>query len=324
MTPKYLKTERLRNLFLGSGAAILVCGGCLAVVGSPATLTKDSPLNVYAGSAYLGRQMFPAGTVVDATPSGNGKVQVTTEYGATALLPADGVHFDSLPPATSANGSPARTTMNTASAGASMPASADFQTVRGQVYKNARVAHVEPDGVTYFYAGGAVKVLLDDLPEAVKAKYDLTPAKAAAFLRAQVIANQQAAHQEKDERNRRMAEDLKAMTLSPREVESDMPSYIGQDFVVHGVVDVTSTYLWGYGDAQNTHYAFVISDGRGTLYCYGSKGSLSPLRWNLLNNGPQKGRFVVKILPDRFLKGQTGLTAEILGPGHLDAELAPY
>ena len=58
---------------------------------------------------------------------------------------------------------------------------ADLTTLSGHVYKAARPGTVEPDGITYFYAGGVSKIPFTDLPEAVRKQYGYDPTKAAAF-----------------------------------------------------------------------------------------------------------------------------------------------
>ena len=58
---------------------------------------------------------------------------------------------------------------------------ADVKTLSGQVLKQAHVSRVEPDGITYFYAGGVSKIPFTDLPVSVRQQYGYDPAKAAAF-----------------------------------------------------------------------------------------------------------------------------------------------
>lgn len=67
-------------------------------------------------------------------------------------------------------------------------APSDLKTLSGQVYKQARVFRVEPDGINYMFAGGMVKVPFTDLPEAIQKQYGYDPKKAAAFAQAEARA----------------------------------------------------------------------------------------------------------------------------------------
>ena len=58
---------------------------------------------------------------------------------------------------------------------------ADLTTTTGKTYKQARVFRVEPDGITYMYAGGMSKIPFTELPEAVRKQYNYDPAAAKAF-----------------------------------------------------------------------------------------------------------------------------------------------
>ncbi len=58
---------------------------------------------------------------------------------------------------------------------------ADVTTLLGKTYKQARVFRVEPDGITYMYAGGMSKIPFTQLPEAIRQQYGYDRAKASAF-----------------------------------------------------------------------------------------------------------------------------------------------
>jgi hypothetical protein len=320
-----LQTGCSLRLSYGGASLILLCALASAALGSPAELTKAAYLNMFRDGKAFGRSIFPAGTSVDAAQAANGKVQVTDEFGDTALLPADAVDIYPQPnPAPTATAERESASNTAASAIASPLAGVDLKTANGRVYMNARAVSGAPDAITYSVTGGMVTIPFNELPENERAKYHLTAEKAAAFERTEEAAAQKEDARKRDEANRAMAADLDSMARPIREVESDMPSYINTDFVVHGTIEISSTYLWGYGDAQGTHYAFTISDGPNSIYCYGPKGALFGLHWKLLTDGPQKGRFVVRIKATRFMNGQTSIAAELPGPGHLDSELAPY
>lgn len=57
----------------------------------------------------------------------------------------------------------------------------DLVTLTGKVYRHARVGTVEPDGITYFFSGGAVKIPFLELPEPVRKQYGYNPMKAGEF-----------------------------------------------------------------------------------------------------------------------------------------------
>ncbi len=57
----------------------------------------------------------------------------------------------------------------------------DLVTLSGKAYRQARVFRVEPDGITYMFAGGMVKIGFADLPEATRKQYGYDPRKAATF-----------------------------------------------------------------------------------------------------------------------------------------------
>ncbi|MBE7219862.1 MAG: hypothetical protein INR64_15435, partial [Caulobacteraceae bacterium] len=73
----------------------------------------------------------------------------------------------------------------------------DLVTLSGATYRDVRPVRVEPDGVTWWYAGGAVKVDFDDSPETVRRAYHYDPAKAAAYRQTQTEARARADEQAK-------------------------------------------------------------------------------------------------------------------------------
>ena len=68
----------------------------------------------------------------------------------------------------------------------------DLVTLSGTTYRDVRAVRVEPDGVTWRYEGGAVKVDFADCPENVRRAYHFDPAKATAYRDARTRARQQA------------------------------------------------------------------------------------------------------------------------------------
>ena len=71
----------------------------------------------------------------------------------------------------------------------------DLVTRSGTTYRDVRPVRVEPDGVTWRHAEGAVKVDFDDSPEAVRRAYHYDPAKAAAYRQTQAGARAHADEQ---------------------------------------------------------------------------------------------------------------------------------
>ncbi len=68
----------------------------------------------------------------------------------------------------------------------------DLVTLTGTTYHDVSAVRVEPDGVTWRYDGGVVKVDLADCPESVRRAYHYDPAKATAYREAGAKARQQA------------------------------------------------------------------------------------------------------------------------------------
>ena len=56
----------------------------------------------------------------------------------------------------------------------------------GQVLRNARIEHVDPDGITYRHNAGDTKLAFEDLPESVRRANGFDPKRAADFRRQQV------------------------------------------------------------------------------------------------------------------------------------------
>jgi hypothetical protein len=143
-----------------------------AAFGSAASLTKATSFAWHGG-----HRTYPTGTRVDATQAANGQVQVTTEDGATASLPIESVVY--LPTTTPSPPTPlpaAKPSATSADADTT-----DLKTLSGKVYKSARVFRVEPDGLTYMFFGGLVKIDFTDLPESIRKKYGYDPARARQF-----------------------------------------------------------------------------------------------------------------------------------------------
>lgn len=57
----------------------------------------------------------------------------------------------------------------------------DITTQSGQVYKNAKITRVEPDGITVMYSKGIAKVPFTDLSEEYRKEYGYDPEQASAY-----------------------------------------------------------------------------------------------------------------------------------------------
>lgn len=78
----------------------------------------------------------------------------------------------------------------------------DLVTLSGATYHDIHAVRADPDGVTWRYEGGLVKVDFADCPENVRRAYHYDPAKAEAFRETQARARQQA-----DEQNQKLVRD---------------------------------------------------------------------------------------------------------------------
>jgi hypothetical protein len=56
----------------------------------------------------------------------------------------------------------------------------DFKTVRGKLYKDATIIHVDADGIVLKTKSGISKVYFSELPNDVQERFHSTPAKTAA------------------------------------------------------------------------------------------------------------------------------------------------
>ena len=61
----------------------------------------------------------------------------------------------------------------------------DIHTKDGNVYRNATVTRVEPDGIVIMTNTGVIKLNFSELPKELQQKYGYDPAKAAAFVAAE-------------------------------------------------------------------------------------------------------------------------------------------
>jgi thioredoxin 1 len=81
----------------------------------------------------------------------------------------------------------------------------EFKTTTGQVYENASLNRVEPDGVVLVTDSGVAKVYFTELPRDVQERFHYDPAAAAAYSASQA-ANQAAFQKQQEELKRKVAE----------------------------------------------------------------------------------------------------------------------
>lgn len=83
----------------------------------------------------------------------------------------------------------------------------DMRTLKGQLYRDARVTRTDAVGVMIIHSAGACYIPFTNLPISVRTAYKYDPAAAAAYLAAQRTAaekRQQAVQRKKDERASRL------------------------------------------------------------------------------------------------------------------------
>lgn len=87
-------------------------------------------------------------------------------------------------------------------------------TLRGRSYHECRISQVHPDGVSFFHAKGAAKVLFSDLPEPLRKKFGHNPERAEAFQREQ--ATRQFMERERQERMRQEMAERQLLDMEAR------------------------------------------------------------------------------------------------------------
>jgi len=68
---------------------------------------------------------------------------------------------------------------------ASIALADDFKTMDGKEYKDAKVTHVEPDGIVIKTKSGISKIYFQELPKEVQQRFNYNPQQAAAFVAAE-------------------------------------------------------------------------------------------------------------------------------------------
>lgn len=97
----------------------------------------------------------------------------------------------------------------------------DLTTSTGKTYKQARVFRVEPDGITYMFAGGMVKVPFAELPEAVRKEHGYNPKAAASFAEADDAVQARAFAAAQEQTNREANQRLQTLVGSNTDLAAD-------------------------------------------------------------------------------------------------------
>jgi len=101
----------------------------------------------------------------------------------------------------------------------------------------------------------------------------------------------------------RETERVNAMLKTIREVESDQRAFVGKQFLLTGNLDIGSYYNFGYGGAQDTHFAFELKQPGKTAYLYMARAVGDKVREKLVKHGgPLRATCVVTIPPARLEK----------------------
>lgn len=115
----------------------------------------------------------------------------------------------------------------------------------------------------------------------------------------------------------------KSVAVAPRkvssimEVASNMPGFVEVPILLTAQIKLSNYYNYGYSKAQDTHFAFQITDSSGSGYLYMQRGERADqLRRAITNVQPKTayGTFKITIKRDRFKPNanQTTLIAELL------------
>ncbi len=143
----------------------------------------------------------------------------------------------------------------------------DLVTLSGTTYHDVRALRVEPDGVTWRYERGVVKVDFADCPEAVRRAYHYDPDKATTYRDTQAAAHRQAAEQAQKLVHAREEQQRVRMTLQNTSEASPSPGG-GTAFALRRQLDSESaaaTALDEQAQAKKTARELSIKDN-GTIW----------------------------------------------------------
>lgn len=102
--------------------------------------------------------------------------------------------------------------------------------------------------------------------------------------------------------------------VSLREMETDLPSFIGRTVLIEGKIDISDYFNYGYSGAGNTHYSFTLRDDSGRGQCYGLREASDSLRQLILahKGKPIAGVFQIRISDTVRHTANEGVMADLL------------
>lgn len=102
-----------------------------------------------------------------------------------------------------------------------------FVSTMGEAFENAKIIRVEPDGIALSHSRGITKVPLEQLPEEVRARFNLDGANAARYRARQAEAARYRAEEDRILRERRLQEEQQAADAK------ELASKIHADYAWH-------------------------------------------------------------------------------------------
>ncbi|HEY3898973.1 MAG TPA: hypothetical protein VGM54_10190 [Chthoniobacter sp.] len=196
-----------------------------------------------------------------------------------------------------------------------------FKTVDGTEYKSVTVTRVTPASIQITYADGVASIPIATLPADLQKRLNYDPERAAKFEKmqadlqqaqasAQASQAQAAALQQKIAQHNSIIANLKTVL----EVESDQSSFVGKPVFFQGDLEISSYYNYGYEHAQDSHFAFDLTDSSGrTARLYMKKGpEADTVRSKLLRfGGSARALCMITIIEPRYEKDSGELLAEL-------------
>lgn len=168
-----------------------------------------------------------------------------------------------------------------------------FTTTLGESFENAKLVRVEPDGIAISHSRGITKVPLEQLPEEVRARFNLDGANAARYRARQAEAARARAEQDRILRERRLQEEQQAADAK------ELASKIHADYAWHanGVCFTGRVLFVDQGDVLfqlKTSRALRALSGipyTGSLHPNGSASAGFSASYPLKNAKPVKSPF---------------------------------
>lgn len=195
---------------------------------------------------------------------------------------------------------------------ATYTAAEDIETLKREVYKNATVSRVEPDGIVITHAAGIVKIPFEELSEQFRQKYNYDRAAAARY-RSQASKAQQAlqARTAEDSRFHSAAQQLSAMQVeaekaqreSKKRAEEALPGVTIHAIIEPFVFDPAKTTAW---------IRIVILAPDGTHHSEGLNW-IPNMTWNL--TGEKYIGVIAEAMPQNYQQGDV-TAVELYKIGH--------